>query len=135
MDSTTIERKLALAPRDPGVYLFRDSAGRILYVGKAANLRNRVRSYFGSKKGLSTKVVRLVSAIRDVEFVIAGSEQEALVLEADLIRRYKPQYNARLKDDKSFPYLAVDVQNDWPTVVVTRKRTDDGARYLSLIHI
>jgi excinuclease ABC subunit C len=129
MDSTTIARKLALAPRDPGVYLFRDAAGQILYVGKAANLRNRVRSYFGSKKGLSTKVVRLVSAIRDVEFVIAGSEQEALVLEADLVRRYKPQYNARLKDDKSFPYLMVDVQNDWPTVVVTRKRTDDGARY------
>jgi excinuclease ABC subunit C len=129
MDFTTIARKLALAPRDPGVYLFRDAAGQILYVGKAANLRNRVRSYFGSKKGLSTKVVRLVSAIRDVEFVIAGSEQEALVLEADLVRRHKPQYNARLKDDKSFPYLMVDVQNDWPTVVVTRKRTDDGARY------
>ena len=128
MNSTTIERKLALAPRDPGVYLFRDSTGKILYVGKAANLRNRVRSYFGSKKGLSTKVIRLVSAIRDIEFMIAGSEQEALVLEADLVRRYKPQYNARLKDDKSFPYLMVDVQNDWPTVVVTRKRTDNGAR-------
>jgi len=129
MVSSTIDRKLALAPRAPGVYLFRDSAGRIIYVGKATNLRNRVRSYFGSKKGLSTKVVRMVSEIRDVEFVIVGSEQEALVLEADLVRRYKPQYNARLKDDKSFPYLMVDVQNDYPTVVVTRKRNDDGARY------
>ena len=129
MVSTTIEGRVALAPRAPGVYLFRNSSGQILYVGKAANLRNRVRSYFGSKKGLSTKVIRLVSAIRDIEFVIAGSEQEALVLEADLIRRYKPQYNARLKDDKSFPYLMVDVQNAWPTVVVTRKRADDGARY------
>ena len=129
MVSSTIERKLALAPRAPGVYLFRDGAGQIIYVGKAANLRNRVRSYFGSKKGLSTKVVRLVSEIHDVEFVIVGSEQEALVLEADLVRRYKPQYNARLKDDKSFPYLMVDVQNDWPTVVVTRKRMDDGAKY------
>jgi len=129
MSSTTLQRKLSLAPRSPGVYLFRDSKGAIIYVGKAANLRTRVRSYFGSKKGLSTKVVRLVGAVRDIEFVITGSEQEALVLEADLVRNHKPQYNARLKDDKSFPFLMVDVQNDYPTVTVTRKRVEDGARY------
>lgn len=109
--------------------MFRDVHGDVIYVGKAANLRNRVRSYFGSRSGLANKTIRLVSLVEDIEFILAGSEQEALMLEADLIKRYRPQYNARLKDDKSFPFLKVDVQNDWPTVTVTRRRTTDGSRY------
>jgi len=128
MASQAIRRKLALAPRSPGVYLFRDERGHVIYVGKASNLRSRVRSYFGSNSGLSTKTVRLVAAVVDVEFFIVGTEQEALVLEADLIKRYKPLYNARLKDDKSFPYLS-DVQNEWPTVSITRRRLPDGSLY------
>lgn len=121
--------RLSLAPTGPGVYLFKDDSGEVVYVGKAANLRNRVRSYFGSKTGLSTKVMRLVSVVADIEFIQSGSEQEALVLEADLIKRYRPVYNARLKDDKSFPFLKIDVASDWPTVSVTRRRRDDGSVY------
>ena len=129
MASQAIRRKLALAPRSPGVYLFRDEPGHVIYVGKASNLHSRVRSYFGSNSRLSTKTMRLVSAVVDIEFFIVGTEQEALVLEADLIKRYRPQYNARLKDDKSFPYLSVDVQSEWPTVSITRRRLPDGSLY------
>ncbi len=124
-----VRQKVDLAPGSPGVYLFRDVTGCVIYVGKAANLRSRVRSYFGSKSGLSTKVLRLIEQVADVEYVLAGNEQEALVLEADLIRRYRPQYNARLKDDKSFPYLKIDLAQDWPWIAVTRRRLDDGAEY------
>lgn len=129
MTSGIVRKKLSLAPQSPGVYLFKDAHGDVLYVGKAANLRNRVRSYFGSRTGLATKTIRLVSFIADIEFILAGSEQEALMLESDLIKRYRPQYNARLKDDKSFPFLKIDIQNEWPTVTVTRRRTADGSRY------
>ena len=129
MTSQIVRKKLSLAPQSPGVYLFKDASGHVVYVGKAANLRSRVRSYFGSRTGLASKTLRMVSTIDDVEFIIAGSEQEALMLEADLIKRYRPQYNARLKDDKSFPFLKVDVQNPWPTVTVTRRRVADGSRY------
>ncbi|MBN1856141.1 MAG: excinuclease ABC subunit UvrC [Dehalococcoidia bacterium] len=129
MTSPELHSKLRLAPLSPGVYLFRNAAGVVIYVGKASNLRNRVKSYFGSKSALSTKTVRLVAMIADVEFIIASTEQEALVLEADLIKQHRPQYNARLKDDKSFPFLKVDVRSEWPTVSVVRRRVDDGSRY------
>lgn len=129
MLTDSISRKLELLPAAPGVYLFRDAAGEIIYVGKASSLRNRVRSYFGSKTGLSTKVLRLVETVVDLEFILTGTEQQALVLEADLVRRHRPQYNARLKDDKSFPYLKIDVADPWPTVTVTRRRLNDGALY------
>jgi len=125
----SVGRKLELLPAAPGVYLFRDAAGEIIYVGKASSLRNRVKSYFGSKTGLSTKVLRLVEAVADLEFILTGTEQQALVLEADLVRRHRPQYNARLKDDKSFPYLRIDVESTWPTVTVTRRRLNDAALY------
>ncbi len=129
MVNDRIRHQLAFAPKSPGVYLFKNESGQFIYIGKAANLRNRVMSYFGSKAGFSTKTVRLVSAVAEVEFIEIGSEQEALVLEADLIRQYRPLYNARLKDDKSFPFLKIDVESDWPTVSVTRRRGNDGARY------
>jgi len=127
--SQNFGKKIPLVPQAPGVYLFKDSTGEVIYVGKAANLRNRVRSYFGSRAGLSVKTLRMVSMIDDIEFIITGSEQEALLLEADLVKRYRPLYNARLKDDKSFPFLKVDVQNQWPTVTVTRRPVADGSRY------
>lgn len=129
MGNDAIRGKLALVPRSPGTYLFKDASDVVVYVGKAANLRNRVGSYFRSTAGLSTKTRRLVSVITDIEYIMTGSEQEALVLEADLIKRYRPQYNARLKDDKSFPFLKIDVGSEWPGVRVTRRRTDDGALY------
>ena len=126
---TAVQEKLALAPRAPGVYLFKDAADQVIYVGKAASLRARVSSYFGSKSGLSTKVLRLVSVIADIEYVLAGSEQEALVLEADLIKRFRPQFNARLKDDKSFPFLRIDINDPWPGIAVVRRHENDGAVY------
>lgn len=116
-------------PAKPGVYLLRDRDGKVIYVGKAASLSSRVRSYFGSPSGLSAKTRRLAARIRDFEFVVTDSEQEALILECDLIKKYVPEFNARLKDSKSFPYLKIDVNGDWPGVHITRRVQRDGARY------
>ena len=103
--------------------------GKVLYVGKSASLRNRLRSYFGSKKNLDAKTVDLVSRIDDFEYIITESEQEALLLENSLIKKHKPKYNVRLKDDKTYPYIKVDLAEDFPRVYVTRKTANDGARY------
>ena len=116
-------------PDSPGIYLFKDNEGKVIYVGKAANLKNRVRSYFGSPRKLPSKTQQLVSRIEDLDFVVTGSEQEALILESDMIKRHTPQYNVRLKDDSSFPYLKIDVNNEWPVVCITRRVEKDGARY------
>jgi excinuclease ABC subunit C len=116
-------------PTGPGVYLFKDEEGKVIYVGKAANLSNRARSYFGSPSSLSSKVQHLVSRIKELEFVITDSEQEALILECSMIKKYRPRYNMRLKDDKTFPYLRIDTSEDWPAVHVTRRFRRDGARY------
>ena len=116
-------------PAKPGVYLFKDEEGKVIYVGKAANLSNRVRSYFGAPSNLSAKTRRLVAAIQDFEFIVTNSEQEALILECNMIKKYTPRYNARLKDNKTFPYLKIDVNEDWPRVYVTRRVEKDGARY------
>ena len=116
-------------PDSPGIYLFKDNEGKVIYVGKAANLKNRVRSYFGSPRKLPSKTQQLVSRIEDFDFVVTNSEQEALILESDMIKRHTPQYNVRLKDDSSFPYLKIDVNNEWPVVCITRRVEKDGARY------
>jgi len=121
--------KLRALPARPGTYLFKDKEGKVIYVGKAANLKSRVRSYFGAPSGLPSKTQRLVSKIKDFDFVITNSEQEALILECDLIKKYTPQYNARLKDNKSFPYLKIDISEDWPVVCITRRVQKDGAVY------
>ncbi len=122
-------QQLESLPARPGVYLFKDGQGNVIYVGKAANLRSRVRSYFNPSSSASPRTRRLVTKIRDFEFLITGSEQEALILESNLIKRYLPRYNAHLKDNKSFPYLKVDVNEDWPRVQITRRVDQDGARY------
>lgn len=116
-------------PAKPGVYLFKDKEGKVIYVGKAANLNSRVRSYFGVPSNLSSKVQRLVSKIQDFEFVVTNSEQEALILECNMIKKYTPRYNVRLKDNKTFPYLKIDINEDWPGVYITRRVQKDGARY------
>lgn len=121
--------RLAAVPLQPGVYLHRDSAGKVLYVGKSASLRDRLRSYFGSKKNLDTKTLELVSRIDDFEYIVTESEQEALLLENSLIKEHKPKYNIRLKDDKTYPYIKVDLSEDFPRVYVTRRTANDGARY------
>jgi excinuclease ABC subunit C len=103
--------------------------GDILYVGKAANLRHRVRSYFTAGPNLSLKQQRLVANIHDIDFLLTASEHEALILELNLIKRHHPPYNVRLKDDKTFPYLKIDTGEEWPRVQVTRRLQEDGARY------
>ncbi len=107
----------------------RSDAGHVIYVGKASNLRNRVRSYFGSPWGLEPKTRKLVENIADFEFIVTHSEQEALVLESTLVKRHQPYFNIRLKDDKHYPYLKVDLTDPFPRVVITRRVEKDGARY------
>ncbi|MHC1578731.1 MAG: excinuclease ABC subunit UvrC, partial [Dehalococcoidia bacterium] len=116
-------------PARPGVYMFKDSDGKVIYVGKAARLNSRIRSYFGTPSNLSPKIQRLVSKIWDLDFVVTNSEQEALILECNMIKKHTPLYNVRLKDNKSFPYLRINVSEDWPGVYITRRVQKDGARY------
>ncbi|HUU64920.1 MAG TPA: excinuclease ABC subunit UvrC [Dehalococcoidales bacterium] len=127
--SDLIEEQLNRLPNSPGVYLLRDTEGTILYVGKAANLRHRVRSYFGAGQKLSPKLLKMVAGVGDIDFYVTGSEQEALILELNLIKRHHPRYNVRLKDDKTFPYLKINTKEDWPRVHVTRRMEPDGSRY------
>ena len=124
-----IQSILANLPTNPGVYLMKDERGDIIYVGKAINLRNRVRSYFHAPYGQEPKVWRLVERIRGIEFIVTESELEALVLECNLIKKYKPHFNVRLKDDKRYPYIKVTWQEPFPKVFVTRRMENDGARY------
>ncbi|MGD9935553.1 MAG: excinuclease ABC subunit UvrC [Dehalococcoidia bacterium] len=133
MASTTISEKirkqLAALPARPGVYIMRDAAGDVIYVGKAAKLKDRVRSYFGSPRGMEPKTRALRQQIEDFEYIVVGTVGEALLLEATLIKRHQPFFNIRLKDDKRYPYLKIDVQNPWPRVYITRRIEKDGSRY------
>ena len=121
--------RLKALPTSPGVYLMRDASDTILYVGKAASLRNRVSSYFGTPYSLPPKIRRMVRRTEDFEFIVTESEQEALILEGNLIKQHQPHYNARLKDDKSYPFIKIDTTEDFPLVYVTRRVREDGARY------
>ncbi len=116
-------------PQKPGCYLMKDEAGKVIYVGKAVNLRSRVRSYFQSGAGHDTKTEKLVLHIADIEWILVGSELEALILEMNLIKRYRPHYNIRLKDDKRFPYILVHWADPFPKVTITRAMERDGNRY------
>jgi excinuclease ABC subunit C len=128
MPTEKVAEKLKTLPTKPGVYQYFDANGRIIYVGKAVNLRNRVRSYFHASVD-STKTERLVAEIADLEWIITDTELEALLLESNLIKRHKPRFNIRLKDDKRYPYIKVEWQNDYPKVLSVRKMAQDGARY------
>ena len=121
--------RLKATPARPGVYLMRDEAGQVLYVGKAASLRNRLRSYFASPAGLQPKIRTMVTKVADFDFILTESDQEAVILECNLIKRHKPDYNARLKDDKSYPFIKIDFSEDFPLVHITRNTTDSTARY------
>src|SRR4030042_641198 len=116
-------------PTKPGCYLMKDAAGRVIYVGKAINLRNRVRSYFRSASGQHPLTAELVAHIADIEWILVGSELEALILELNLIKRHAPKYNIRFKDDKRYPYIKVHWADDFPKVTVTRRMADDGGKY------
>jgi len=127
--SATLHAQLATLPDSPGVYLLRDGRGGLLYVGKAARLKDRVRSYFGAPAGLSPKTRTLVSHVEDLECIVTDSVSEALILENTLIKKHQPRYNVRLKDDKTYPYLKINVNEPWPQVFITRRLARDGARY------
>ena len=127
--SEKLKKQLAALPPRPGVYLMRNAKGEVIYVGKAAKLRDRVRSYFGSPHMMEPKTRALREHIDDFEYIVVGNAGEALILEATLIKRHQPFFNIRLKDDKRYPYLKVDVQNPWPRVYITRRIEKDGARY------
>lgn len=120
---------LATLPAKPGCYLMKNAAGAIIYVGKAINLKNRARSYFHADSGHDNKTRRLVREISDIEWIVVGSELEALILEMNLIKRHRPKYNVRLKDDKRYPYIKIHWNQPYPTVTVTRQMMEDGARY------
>ncbi len=125
----TLQDRLDALTRRPGVYLFRDARGEILYVGKAKSLRARVRSYFRSDASHSVKTRELVRRVADLETLVVGSEAEALILEANLIKEHRPRFNVQLRDDKRYPYIKVTVQEPFPRVYVTRQVRNDGARY------
>ena len=116
-------------PIDPGVYLFRDSADRIIYVGKAKNLKNRVSSYFNSPSEMTPKTVMMVSRARYLEFILTGTENEAFILESTLIKKHMPRYNIVLRDDKQYPYLKIKTDEPFPRLELVRKMKNDGALY------
>jgi len=121
--------RLAALPSRPGVYIMRNAKGDVIYVGKAASLRNRVRNYFGAPHSLEPKTRALVEQVEDFEYIVTQNAAEALHLEATLVKRHQPFFNVRLKDDKHYPYLRVDIQNEWPRVEIARRVQNDGARY------
>ena len=129
MTQALFEHRLRVTPEKPGVYLMKDARNEVLYVGKASVLRNRLRSYFGSPNGQPAKIRRMMSRMTDFEFIVTDTEAEALILENTLIKRYRPHFNARLKDDKTYPYLKIDLTEDFPRVYITRQVAQDGARY------
>lgn len=124
-----LEEKLKELPKTPGVYFHKDKTGEIIYVGKAANLRNRVRQYFQKSRAFDPKTDALVAEIADIDWTELETEMDALFLEAEMIRRYMPKYNILLRDDKSFIYVRIDINSSYPSVTFTRRPLDDGAKY------
>jgi len=124
-----LTKKISGLPKDPGVYFYKDSKDEIIYVGKAAVLRNRVRQYFQKSRSRDPKTEALVADIVDVDWMVVDSELEALFLEAEMIRRYMPRYNILLRDDKALSYIRIDYDSDYPTVTTTRRPLDDNAKY------
>ncbi|MEK7251089.1 MAG: excinuclease ABC subunit UvrC, partial [Bacteroidota bacterium] len=127
-DDVTLPEKLENLPAGPGVYQHKDADGKVLYVGKAKNLRSRVRQYFQKSRSVEPRIDRMLSKATDLEIIVTDSEVEALILEANLIKKLKPRYNVNLKDDKSYPYIVI-TKEPYPRVFVTRQIRRDGSRY------
>ena len=123
-----IEEQLKILPDKPGVYIMRDVEDKIIYVGKAVNLKNRVRSYF-RKTEKTERIKRMVSLIDHFEYIVVDNEAEALILECNLIKKNRPRFNVLLKDDKTYPYIKIDVKSDYPNVIITRKVVNDSSKY------
>lgn len=131
MHNDKIEEKLKTLPDNPGVYLMKNSNGKIIYVGKAVVLKNRVRQYFRKteKTEKTARIEKMVSLIHDFEYIITDTEDEALILECNLIKKYKPKFNVLLKDDKTYPYIKVGEKNGRPLIQLTRNLVKDGSKY------
>jgi len=127
--NATIESKLKNIPPGPGVYLYKDASGAAIYVGKARSLRSRVRSYFQDSRDLDPRLAQMLSSIGDVEFVVTDTEGEALALENNLIKQHKPRYNILLRDDKTYPYIKLTINEPYPRAMITRRFKKDGAYY------
>ena len=123
-----IKEELKKLPKDPGVYLMKDKDDNIIYVGKAVNLKNRVSSYF-RKTNKTDRILKMVSQIDHFEYIVVSNEAEALILECNLIKKNRPKYNVLLKDDKTYPYIKIDLKSDYPNVIITRRLLNDGAKY------
>ena len=133
MSDITFDARLDTVPLSPGVYLMKDSSGVVIYVGKAKKLMNRLRSYFGGGTITIPKVAAMVSHVADFEYVVVGTEEEALLLEANLIKRYNPKYNILLKDDKGYPYIVITMNESFPRVAksfrIDKAMQKEGALY------
>ena len=123
-----IEDELRKLPDKPGVYIMRDKDDTIIYVGKAISLKNRVRSYF-RKTNKTQRIINMVSLIDHFEYIVVDNEAEALILECNLIKKNRPKFNVLLKDDKTYPYIKIDVKSDYPGITITRKVINDGSKY------
>lgn len=128
MNEFWLENKINNLPKSPGVYLYKNKNGKVIYVGKAVNLRNRVKSYFQSNKPQDAKTVALVKNVFDVEYIVTDTEAEALILEDTLIKKYKPRYNIMLRDDKTYPFIRI-TNEDYPRIFSTRRVVRDGSKY------
>ena len=127
--SDQIQGILDSAPKKAGCYLMKDSSGKVIYVGKAVNLRNRLRSYYHASARGNQKTSQMVARISDIDWIVVGSELEALILEMTLIKKHRPHFNVRLKDDKRYPYVKVHWADPFPKLTVTRQMVNDGSRY------
>nr|MBP9738884.1 GIY-YIG nuclease family protein [Candidatus Saccharibacteria bacterium] len=127
--NTQLQAKLKTLPRDPGVYFHKSKTGEVIYVGKAAVLKNRVRQYFQTSRPFDPKTEALVSEIYDTDWITVETELDALFLESEMIKRYKPRYNILLRDDKSQLYIRIPMKDTYPAVSFTRGPMDDGADY------
>ena len=127
--SSDFQSKLAHLPDSPGVYLFKDAQGDIIYIGKAAVLADRIRSYFQKSADHSPKTVLLVNQVADLETMVTRSELEALILESNLVKRHKPRFNVVLRDDKQYPYVRLPIKDEFPRLSIVRRVQKDGALY------
>ena len=125
----SLTNRLRITPTGPGVYLLKDSREKVLYVGKAANLRSRLRSYFATSAAHEPKIRRMLTRFADFDYIVTDSSGEALILENTLIKKHRPQFNARLKDDKTYPYIKIDQKEDFPQIYITRRVENDGSTY------
>lgn len=129
MPESQVLEKLLHIPKKPGVYIFKGPKEKVLYVGKAKNLKNRIGSYFRERPSVEPRKLSMVRAVKDLSYIVTDNELEALVLEANLIKQYKPKYNVILRDDKNYPYLKITINEEWPRIEVVRKLQKDGSLY------